>query len=192
MKKIIKFIVCLVIVVLSVMSYISINYYLDRDIEKTKNDFKETIEKFGYVKKIDVLTLISKFNTEIMDNGLEFPASDNYLTIENDEYWYWLYDDIHCFIVSEKFTGEKEKDIVDMIGIYYPKNSPNEELAMKYVRNLLKANNNKLTDEDIDVLISDSKKISSKSENAQSGKGIALALKETDDYYNYQVIRIYK
>lgn len=152
--------------VLSVMSYISINYYLDRDLEKTKNDFKETIEKYGYVEKIDVLTLISKFNTEIMDNGLEFPASDNYLTIENDEYWYGLYDDIHCFIVSEKFTGEKENDIVNIIGIYYPKNSPNEELAMKYVRNLLKANNNRLTD----VLISDSKKFLVKVKMLKVGK----------------------
>jgi len=79
-----------------------------------------------------------------------------------------------------------------MIGIYYPKNSPNKELAQKYVINLLKANNNKLTDKDIKDLINNSNNLSSKNKNAQSGKGIALALKETDDYYNYQVIRIYK
>lgn len=29
-------------------------------------------------------------------------------------------------------------------------------------------------------------------ENAQSGKGIAVNFKENGDYYNYQVIRIYK
>lgn len=185
-------IISLIVIFFSISGYFGIKYYLKKDLEKAKSNLEETIEKYGYIEKENVLTLISKFNTEIMDNGLEFPASDDYLTIENNEYWYGLYDDIHCFIIPEKFTGNKEEDIVAMIGIYYPKNSPNKELAQKYVINLLKANNNKLTDKDIKDLINNSNNLSSKNKNAQSGKGIALALKETDDYYNYQVIRIYK
>ncbi len=189
-KQIIK-VICLIVVVLAIVSYFGINYYLDKDLEKTKNELQETIEKYGYVEKENVLTIISKFNTEIMDSGLDYPASDDYLTIENNEYWYGLYDDIHCFVIPEKFTGDKEKDIVAMIGIYYPKNSQNKDLALKYVKNLVKVNNDKLSDNEISSLVNKAEK-SKNSENVQSGKGIALALKETDEYYNYQVIRIYK
>lgn len=185
-------IICLVIVVFTILGYFGIKYYLDRDLEKTKNGLKETIKKYGYVEKENVLTIISKFNTEIIDSDLEFLASDDFLTKENDEYWYRLYDDIYCFVVPEKFTGDKEKDIISMIGIYYSKNSSNGELATKYIISLLKANNEELTDKDIDDLIVESKRLSNKSKNAQSGKGIALALKDAADYYNYQVIRIYK
>lgn len=185
-------IICLVIVVFTILGYFGIKYYLDRDLEKTKNELKETIKKYGYVEKENVLTIISKFNTEIIDSDLEFLASDDFLTKENDEYWYRLYDDIYCFVVPEKFTGDKEKDIISMIGIYYSKNSSNGELATKYIISLLKANNEELTDKDIDDLIVESKRLSNKSKNAQSGKGIALALKDAADYYNYQVIRIYK
>ena len=189
-KQIIK-VICLIVVVLAIVSYFGINYYLDKDLEKTKNELQETIEKYGYVEKENVLTIISKFNTEIMDSGLDYPASDDYLTIENNEYWYGLYDDIHCFVIPEKFTGDKEKDIVAMIGIYYPKNSQNKDLALKYVKNLFKVNNDKLSYNEISSLVNKAEK-SKNSENVQSGKGIALALKETDEYYNYQVIRIYK
>ena len=65
-------------------------------------------------------------------------------------------------------------------------------MAIEYVRKLIKANNYDLTDNEINELINTAKKISTKDENAQSGKGIALAIKETEDYYNYQVIRLYK
>lgn len=189
-KQIIK-VICLIVVVLAIISYFGINYYLKKDLEKAKNELQQTIEKYGYVEKENVLTVISKFNTEIMDNGLEYPASDDYLTIENNEYWYGLFDDIHCFVIPEKFSNNKEADIVSMTGIYYPKNSQNKDLALKYIKNLIKANNNQLSDTEISNLVNKAEK-SKNSENVQSGKGIALALKETDEYYNYQVIRIYK
>lgn len=189
-KQIIK-VICLIAVALAIISYFGISYYLDKDLEKAKNELQETIEKYGYVEKENVLTVISKFNTEIMDSGLEYPASDDYLTIENNEYWYGLFDDIHCFVIPEKFSNNKEADIVSMTGIYYPKNSQNKDLALKYIKNLIKANNNQLSDTEISNLVNKAEK-SKNSENVQSGKGIALALKETDEYYNYQVIRIYK
>lgn len=189
-KQIIK-VICLIVVVLAIISYFGINYYLKKDLENAKNELQQTIEKYGYVEKENVLTVISKFNTEIMDSGLEYPASDDYLTIENNEYWYGLFDDIHCFVIPEKFSNNKEADIVSMTGIYYPKNSQNKDLALKYIKNLIKANNNQLSDTEISNLVNKAEK-SKNSENVQSGKGIALALKETDEYYNYQVIRIYK
>lgn len=185
-------IICTILIVLSLLIYFMINLYLDKSLEKDKKDLELTIKKYGTVEKETVSMTVSKFNTEIMESGIEYPASDEYLSIENNEYWYGLYDDIYCFVMSDDFSSDKEKDIVSMIGIYYPKNSPNEELAQKYVKNLLKANNGELSDKNIENLIEEAKKLSSKNKNAQSGKGIALALKETDDYYNYQVIRIYK
>ncbi len=191
-KNKIIIIICIVLVVISIFGYFGIKYYLDKDLEKAKEELNQTIEKYGYVEKENIHTLIAKFNTEIMDNGLEYPASDDYLTIQDDTYWYGLYDDVYCYIVPEKFTEDKEEDIASMMSIYYPKNSSNEKLALEYVRHLIKANNSNLTSTDIDNLIKEAKAISKNNKNAQSGKGIALALKETDDYYNYQVIRIFK
>jgi len=77
-------IISLIVIFFSISGYFGIKYYLKKDLERTKSNLEETIEKYGYIEKENVLTLISKFNTEIMDNGLEFPASDDYLTIENN------------------------------------------------------------------------------------------------------------
>ena len=185
-------VICLITIILAIGISLGIKLYLSKDLEKAKQELQEIEKEYGTVEEETLNILIAKFNTEIMDNGLEYPASDDYLTIQDNNYWYGLYDDIYCYAVPEKYTGNKEKDIVEMIAIYYTKNSSNEELAIEYVRKLIKANNYDLTDNEINELINTAKKISTKDENAQSGKGIALAIKETEDYYNYQVIRLYK
>lgn len=184
-------IICVILIIVSISGYFAINYFLAKDLEKTQNELNQTVEKYGYVEKESIHNLIAKFNTEIMDDDLQYPASDDYLTVQDNNYWYGLYDDIYCYIVPEKYTGDKEVDVASMIAIYYPKNSKNEELALKYLRSLIKANNT-ISDNEIDKLINKAKELSKRNNNAQSGKGIALALKETADYYNYQVIRIFK
>lgn len=184
-------IICVILIIVSISGYFAINYFLAKDLEKAQNELNQTVEKYGYVEKESIHNLIAKFNTEIMDDDLQYPASDDYLTVQDNNYWYGLYDDIYCYIVPEKYTGDKEVDVASMIAIYYPKNSKNEELALKYLRSLIKANNT-ISDNEIDKLINKAKELSKRNNNAQSGKGIALALKETADYYNYQVIRIFK
>lgn len=185
-------IVSIIIIIISVSSYFLITSYLEKDLAKNKKDLEKTIEKYGTVEKETVGTIIAKFNTEIMDNNMEYPASEDYSTVSNNEYWYGLYDDIYLLIVPEKYTGDKNKDITKVSAIYYEKNSQNIELALKYVKKLLKANNSNLTTAEIDNLPLRAKELSVKKENAQSKKGIALAYQENNDKVNYQVIRINK
>lgn len=191
-KEIIITVACLIIIVIAVGIYFGVDHYLKKDLDNAKNDLKETIEKYGTVEKENISTLIAKFNTEIMDSGINYPASEDYLTVENEEYWYGLYEDIYCYIVPEKFTGNKETDIVSIMAIYYPTNTNNKEMAINYIKKLIKINNEDITEEEIDNLLEEAQFISSSKKNAQSKKGIAISYKEIDGYENYQVIRINK
>ena len=48
-----------------------------KELEDAKNDLEETYKKYGWVEKETVNTILAKFNTEIMDSGLNTPASDD-------------------------------------------------------------------------------------------------------------------
>lgn len=191
-KNKILIIVSVVLIIIATLTYFIINFFLEKDLENQKKELNKTIEKYGTVEQETIEMLVAKFNTEVVDNGMEYPAREDYYTTNNTEYWYGLYDDIYLFIVPEKYTGNRKKDIVKIAAIYYPKDSPNKELSLKYVKNLLKANQEYLTASDIDKLITKAQELSSKKENAQSKKGIALAYKELDNKATYQVVRINK
>lgn len=188
-KKII--IICLFVMIVAVGGYLGIKYYLEKDLEQTKQELQETIEKYGTVKQENVSTIIAKLNTEIMDSGTNTPATEDSLVIENQLYWYAITENISCYIKPQKFTGKKEEDIVEMVALWYEK-SEDEQTIEQYAKYLIKANNEDLTEKEIDQIIKDAKKLSPKNQNAQSGKGLAVAFKEADNHYEYQVIRIYK
>ena len=61
-----------------------------------------------------------------------------------------------------------------------------------YLKDLIKANNEELTEEEIEDLITSSKEFSEKSLTANNGKGISIGYLEMDDHYEYQIIRNYK
>ena len=52
-----------------------------KELEDAKNDLEETYKKYGWVEKETVNTILAKFNTEIMDGGLNTPASDDYMVV---------------------------------------------------------------------------------------------------------------
>jgi len=191
-KKKIIIICSIIFVVLVVAICFAIAHFSEQDLKDAEKDLQQTIDKYGYVEEEKVDVLVVKFNTEIMDNGLEYPASEEYLTVENETYWYGLYDDISLYIKTTNFSNNKETDVTDMMAIYYDKNSKNAEMAQKYVKYLIKANNDNLTDTDIDYLIEEAQNLSSKNEMANNGKGISVGLAEAQDHYEYQVKRIYK
>jgi len=188
----ITLIIFLLVIIIAVGGYFGVKYFLDKDLEKAKQELQETIEKYGYVEKESIETLVAKFNTEIKNNGMKYPASEEYLAVENDMYWYGMYEDISCYIVPEKFSNNKKQDIAEVMAIHFPKDSKNEKMAIKYAKSLIKANNSKLTDEDIDYLLSEAKKLSADKQAANNGKGISVSLAEADDHYEYQVIRVYQ
>ena len=190
-KKIIG--ICVVIfVIVFITICIAIVQFSKRDLETSQKEYEQTVETYGVVEKETVSTMIAKFNTEIMDGGINTPAYDDYLTIEDGSYWIGITENISYLLQPVEFTGDKDKDILNMSALYFHKDSYNEDEAVKYVSCLIKSNNYDLTDEEIDDLIKEAKEKSFKKEKSNNDKGISIGFLEYENNYIYQVSRLYK
>lgn len=157
---------------------------------KNKNDLQESQEKYGAVEKENVEVLVAKFNTEVKDNSTLNPASTDYLTEDNGEYWYGLIDGIYLVVVPEKYIGDKT-EIVNYTLLYVNKSSKYVSDASSYIKYLIKANNQEITEAEISTLISEVKEKVNSGKTANNGKGISISYTESDDVYQYQVLRLY-
>lgn len=153
---------------------------------------KDETENYGTVEKESVELLVAKFNTEVMDNSKLDPASSDYLTESDNNYWYGLMEGISLVVVPQKYTGNQSVDIVDYMLIYVDKSTNYTENVIPYTKHLIKANNAEITETEIESLIKEAKTKASSGKTAQSGKGIAVGYREKDEMYQYQVLRIYK
>ena len=179
MKKILSYILLCGILVLSLTG-----------CSKNKNDLQESEEKYGAVEKENVEVLVAKFNTEVKDNSTLNPASTDYLTEDNGEYWYGLIDGIYLVVVPEKYIGDKT-EIVNYTLLYVNKSSKYVSDASSYIKYLIKANNQEITEAEISTLISEVKEKVNSGKTANNGKGISLSYTESDDVYQYQILRLY-
>lgn len=107
-KKII--IICLIMIILAIVISLGVKLYLNKDLENQRQKLQETQEKYGWVEKETVDVLVAKFNTEIVDSSSLNPASTDYLTEDNNQYWYGLIDGIYLVVVPEKYTGDKSTE----------------------------------------------------------------------------------
>ena len=162
------------------------------DIEETKKDLQESQEKNGFVEKETVDVLVAKFNTEVVDNSSLNPASPDYLTESNNQYWYGLIEGVYLVVVPEEYTGDKTTEIVNYMLLYVDKTSKYEADAISYTKHLIKANNSQITDSEIDTLLEDAKTKANSGKTANNGKGISIGYTEKDEAYQYQVLRLYK
>lgn len=179
MKKVLSYILLCGILVLSLTG-----------CSKDKNNLQESVEKYGAVEKENVEVLVAKFNTEVKDNSTLNPASTDYLTEDNGEYWYGLIDGIYLVVVPEKYTGDKT-EIVNYSLLYVNKSSKYVSNASSYIKYLIKANNQEITEAEINTLISEVKGKVNSGKTANNGKGISLSYTESDDVYQYQILRLY-
>lgn len=163
-----------------------------KDLDNAKQELEETYNKYGWTDKETINDLIAKYNTEIMDGGLETPAYDNGMLIENDIYWFALTNDITFYIKPVECTKDKMKDITDLSAVRINKNNYNEEIIVDYAKKLIKANNNNFTDEEINTFIKEAQELKQGGKMSNNGKGISVGILETNDFYEYQVKRIYK
>ena len=161
-------------------------------IEDAKKDLEDSYEKYGFIEKETVDVLVAKFNTEVVDNSTLNPASTDYLTEYNNQYWYGLFDGVSLVVVPKTYTGDKATDIVDYMLIYVDKTSKYEEYAITYAKHLIKANYNKITESEIISLLEKAKSESTSGKTAYNGKGISVGYLDNDNYYQYQVLRFYK
>lgn len=189
-KKII--IICLIMIILAIVISLGVKLYLNKDLENQRQKLQETQEKYGWVEKETVDVLVAKFNTEIVDSSSLNPASTDYLTEDNNQYWYGLIDGIYLVVVPEKYTGDKSTEIVDYTLLYVDKTSKYESDAISYIKHLIKANNSNITDNEIDSLLQEAKVKSTSRETANNGKGISIGYIEKNDSYQFQVLRSYK
>lgn len=186
MKKFKQILIGTVIVVLSTVAFLVAISFL--------NGNDSAIDKDKYVAEETVETLVAKFNTEVMDNGMEYPASEDYLTEADDFYWYGLYEDVFLHVVPVKYTGDLKKDTVSEMGIFYDKGSTNEKMAMDYLSRLIKANNTKLSDKEVNKIIDKAKELGKNNINAETGtgyssNGLLVTYWDNEDNYHYSVTR---
>ena len=189
-KKII--IICLIMIILAIVISLGVKLYLNKDLENQRQKLQETQEKYGWVEKETVDVLVAKFNTEIVDSSSLNPASTDYLTEDNNQYWYGLIDGIYLVVVPEKYTGDKTTETVNYTLLYVDKTSKYESDAISYIKYLIKANNSEITDSEIDTLLEDAKTKINSGKTANNGKGISIGYTEKDEAYQYQVLRLYK
>lgn len=133
-KKII--IICLIMIILAIVISLGVKLYLNKDLENQRQKLQETQEKYGWVEKETVDVLVAKFNTEIVDSSSLNPASTDYLTEDNNQYWYGLIDGIYLVVVPEKYTGDKSTEIVDYTLLYVDKTSKYEYQMPFHILNI--------------------------------------------------------
>lgn len=107
-------------------------------VEDAKKNLQESYEKYGFIEKETVDVLVAKFNTEVVDHSSLNVASTDYLTKENNQYWYGLLEGVSLVVVPEKYTGDQATDIVDYMLIFGNKTSKYNDEALTYTKNLLK------------------------------------------------------
>ena len=186
-------IVCIIIILVSIVGYFVVTYFLDKDIERQEQELQNTIEKYGFVNQESVDMLVAKFNTQVMDNNPSLnPASSDYLTIDDNKYWYSLFEGIYLVVVPQDFNNDSANEIVDYMFLFVDKGSQYESNAEEYVKYLIKANNENITDEEISTLLEKAKQLAPSSETSNNGKGISIAYIDNTDNIQYQVIRLYK
>ena len=162
------------------------------NLKESKKVLQYTQEKYSSVEKETVAVLVAKFNTEVVDNSSLNPASTDYLTENDNQYWYGLIDGIYLVVVPENYTGDKTTEIVNYTLLYVNKNSKYESDAISYIKYLIKANNSEISNTEIETMLNDVKTKINSGKTANNGKGISIGYTEKDDVYQYQVLRLYK
>lgn len=186
-KKLLNCLLCSVVVLLGTTG-------CSNDNQQPEDGAKDPVqqENLGNVVQETVNTIVAKYNTEIMDSGLNTPAYDDYMLVENGLYWFGLTEEVSFYVKPLQCTEDKIKDIAEISGILIKKENFNEDTALKYFKNLIRANNYDLSDEEIESLIKEAKELQKDNFMANNGKGLYIAIMENNDNVEYQVKRIYK
>lgn len=159
---------------------------------QSTEDIPAPSNEYGTVENESVEILVAKFNTQVLENGSLNPASNDYRTTSEQRYWYGLITGIYLIAVPEEFQNDSQNEIVDYMVLYVEKGNENEAMVPDYLKALIQANNDTITDDEVEKLLTEAKEKSSTGETSNNGKGISIGYIENDDNYQYQVIRLYE
>lgn len=160
--------------------------------KKVEEPPQDQIQESGNVLKETADVLVAKFNTEVVDNSTLNPASNDYLTTDEEAYWYGLITGVYLIVYPLEFTGNLNNDIVDYMVLYVKKNSEYASNTNEYMKYLIQANNPDITGTEVDELTKSAKESATSGTTVNNGKGIDIGYVENEDNYQYQVIRLYE
>lgn len=181
-----EIIITIIIIVVCAAVYFGVRFFLDKDLE-------DQISQIAVVEHENVATSVAKFNTQILDSGMEVPVYQDSVTIQNDTYYFPLYEDVVFYVKPVNYTGNQEEDISSDVGIFYDADSKNEGLGKEYLKRLIKANKDTLTDEEIANLMSEAQTAAQEDKAVDKNIGIVLRYFAGDNGFNeFLIARKYK
>ena len=101
--------------------------------ETVDEDRQTETQDYGSVERETVEVLVAKFNSQVVDNSTLNPASDDYLTTDENAYWYGLITGVYLIVYPMEFTGDLSSDIVDYMVLYVEKNSEFASYTNEYL-----------------------------------------------------------
>lgn len=144
MKKGIKIVLIVIFIILIGVG----SYFISKVI--TENYMKET----KTVEDINLKEFVSSFNKNLKENNIDIELSiDESEADTNKTYWINLEEDIDIAIMMDKVSENKEKDTVRITGLAYKTGYEDTEKINNYLKALLKTNNYKLSNSDINKMI---------------------------------------
>ena len=144
MKKGIK--IALIIIFIILIGFGS--YFISKVI--TENYLKEN----KTIEDINLKAFVSNFNKNLKENNIDVEVSiDEVEADENKTYWINLEEDIDIAILMDKVSKNKEEDIVRITGLAFETDYEDNKKIENYLRIMLKTNNSKLNDNDINTMI---------------------------------------
>ena len=150
------------------------------------------VQDYGTVDEETADVLVAKFNTEVVDNSTLNPASNDYMTTDENSYWYGLITGVYLIVYPTQFTGNLQNDIVDYMVLYVEKDSEHASTTNEYMKYLIQANNSDITDSEVNELMELARDSADEGKTVNNGKGIDVGYVDSADNYQYQVIRLYK
>lgn len=192
-KEKIYIIICLILMVLSVSTYFILTSIWDKEVEEAQRKLDETIEKYGTVEEETVENIVDKFNNEVLNKENLNVASNDYLTKEEDNtYWYELEEGLYLMFEPVEYKGDKTKEIAKYMVLYVDNTFTDYEKENEYSKCLVKANNSEFSDREVLELLMDSIELAYEDKCANNGKGISVCRLTLEDHYEIQIRRLYK
>jgi len=192
-KEKIYIIVCLILMVLSVSTYFILTSIWDKELEEAQRKLDETIEKYGTVEEETVENIVDKFNREVLTKENLNVASNDYLTKEEDNtYWYELEEGLYLMVEPMEYKGDKKEEKTAYMILYVDNTFTDYERENEYSKCLVKANNSEFSDREVLELLMDSLELASENKCANNGKGISVCHLTQEDHREIQIKRLYK
>lgn len=185
MKKGVKItIIILTIIIVGLLSYFITNKITTNYIKNNKTVDDISVEKF-----------IEKFNKNLEDNNFKDKLELKDENAVNKTYWINLNDDVTIALLVDNVKSDKVSATVRITGLSYKDEVDKDEME-KYLKVLIKTNNEKLSNNEIEKMIKNAndmtdikEKNGEKTSNTFEYKGLGIDKNIKSDTIIYRIAR---